>query len=248
METGAGSWQQFHDREAPTYDQLCFTQNTAQEVEFMIDILNLPPGASILDVGCGTGRHAVELARKGYAVTGIDLSSGMLAQARDKAKAAQVAVEWIQDNACTFSLDKQFDAVICICEGSFGLLGGADDANEQPLAILRNVCRSLKPGSKTLFTMLSAFKMIREHSQADVEQGRFNPLTMTTSTDFSPGEGLPVIYLRERAFTPTEITLLFRLAGLNVLDIWGGTAGNWGKRAIGLDEYEIMVVAQKAGL
>ena len=93
--------------------------------------------------------------------------------------------------------------------------------------------------------MLSAFKMIRERSPEDIEQGRFDPLTMTTSTDYSPGEGLPAIRLRERAFTPTEITLLFPLAGLSVLNIWGGTAGNWGKRAIELDEYEIMVVAQK---
>ncbi len=246
MQTGQSPWQQFHDQEAPSYDQLCFTQNTEREVEFLIDTLNLSPGSTILDVGCGTGRHAVGLALKGYAVTGIDLSSGMLAQAREKARAAKVEVEWIQDNACTFSLDRQFDAVICICEGSFGLLGGADDANEQPLAILRNVSRSLKPGGKTLFTMLSAFKMIREQTPADVEQGRFDPLTMTTTTTYSPGEGLPSIGLRERAFTPTEITLLFQLAGMTVLSIWGGTAGNWGKRTIELDEFEIMVVGQKA--
>jgi SAM-dependent methyltransferase len=207
--------------------------------------LNLSPGASILDVGCGTGRHAVELARKGFAVTGIDFSSGMLAQAREKAKAAKVAIEWIQENACTFSLDKQFDGVICLCEGSFGLLGGADDANEQPLAILHNVSRSLKPGGKTLFTMLNAFKMIRERTPEDIEQGRFDPLTMTATTDTSPGEGQPALRLRERAFTPTEITLLFQLASMKVLNIWGGTAGNWGKRAIELDEFEIMVVAQK---
>ena len=245
MKTEHSPWQQFHDLEAPNYDQLCFTQNTAREIEFMLDILNLSPGASILDVGCGTGRHAVELARKGFAVTGIDLSSGMLTQARDKAGVAKVEIEWVQADASTFSLNKRFDAVICICEGSFGLLGGANDAIEHPLSILRNISRSLRPGSKALFTMLSAFKMIRERSPEDIEQGRFDPLTMTTSTDYSPGEGLPAIRVRERAFTPTEITLLFQLAGLSVLNIWGGTAGNWGKRAIELDEYEIMVVAQK---
>jgi SAM-dependent methyltransferase len=220
MKTGPSPWEQFHDLEAPNYDQLCFTQNT--------------------------GRHAVELARRGYAVTGIDLSSGMLAQARDKAKAAQVEIDWIQENACTFSLDKPFDAVICLCEGSFGLLGAADDPNEQPLAILRNVRDALKPGGKTIFTMLNAYKMIRERTQEDIEKGQFDPLTLTTTTDYSPGEGQPVLPLRERAFTPTEITLLFQLADLSVQNIWGSTAGNWGKRAIALDEFEIMVVAQKA--
>ncbi len=245
MKTDHSPWQQFHDREAPNYDQLCFTQNTAREIEFMLDILNLSPGATILDVGCGTGRHSVEFARKGFSVTGIDLSSGMLTQARNKAQAAEVEIEWIQADAATFSLDRQFDSVICICEGSFGLLGGADDAIEQPLAILRNVNHCLKPGGKTLFTMLSAFKMIREHTPEDVAQGRFDPLTVTSLTEYSPEEGLPSIRLRERAFTPTEINLLFRLAGLFVQNIWGGTAGNWGRRTIELDEFEIMVVAQK---
>jgi ubiquinone/menaquinone biosynthesis C-methylase UbiE len=245
MKSEQNSWQQYHDLEAPNYDQLCFTQNTAREIEFMLDLLNLPPGASILDVGCGTGRHAIELARKGFAVTGLDLSSGMLAQARDKARAAKVEIEWIQADAGAFSSDQRFDAVICICEGAFGLLGGGDDAIEHPLSILRNISRSLKPGGKALFTMLSAFKMIRERTPEDVEQGRFDPLTMTATTDFSPGEGLPPIRLRERAFTPTEITLLFQLAGLAVLNVWGGTAGNWGKRTIELDEYEIMVAARK---
>lgn len=72
-----------------------------------------------------------------------------------------------------------------------------------------------------------------------------DPLTMTTTTAYSPGDGLPPIGLRERYFTPTELNLLFQLAGLSVLNLWGGTAGDWGKRAIGLDEFEIMVVAQK---
>jgi ubiquinone/menaquinone biosynthesis C-methylase UbiE len=245
MKAEHSPWQRFHDLEAPIYDELCYTQNTDQELEFMIDLLNLAPGASILDLGCGTGRHAVGLARKGFSVTGIDLSSGMLAQARAKAGAANVEIDLIQADAARFSLDRQFDVVICICEGSFGLLGSEDDANDQPLAILRNVSRSLKPGGKTLFTLLSAFKMIRERSQDDVDQGRFDPLTMTTSTEHSPREGLPPIRLRVRAFTPTEVTLLFQLAGLSVLNIWGGTAGNWGQRAIDLDEFEIMVVAQK---
>ncbi len=83
--------------------------------------------------------------------------------------------------------------------------------------------------------------MIREHSQEDVEPGRFDHHT----TDYSPGGERPAIRLRERAFTPTELTLLFQLAGLCILDIWGGTAGDWGKRTIGLDEFEIMVVPQK---
>lgn len=246
METSNNAWQQFHDIEAPEYDALCFTQNTANEVEFLLHLLQLAPGASLLDVGCGTGRHSVELAKRGLAVTGLDISSGMLSQARAKAEDAGVEVEWIQADATDYNLDKQFDAAICLCEGSFGLLGATDDPIEQPLAILRNLHGCLKPGGKAVFNALSAFKMIRERSDEDVEQGLFDPLTMSTVTEFPLGEGEPPLLLRERSFTPTELKLLFQLAGFSVLHLWGGTAGEWGKRAIKLDEFELMVVAEKA--
>jgi ubiquinone/menaquinone biosynthesis C-methylase UbiE len=245
MDSPTNPWQQFHDLEASDYDQLCFTQNTAAEIDFMVDLLDLSPGASLLDLGCGTGRHAVELARLGFSVTGLDLSSEMLSLAREKAAAARVELTLVHANAADFVLDQQFDAVICICEGSFGLLSSTDDPTEQPLAILRNVTRSLRPGGQALFTVLNAFKMIREHSAEDIAAGRFNPLTLTTVTEYSPGDGLPPLPLRERAFTPTELATLFPLAGLHVQGLWGGTAGNWGRRPVELDEFEIMVLAQK---
>lgn len=47
MKENSSSWQQFHDQEAPDYDQLCFTQNTVNEVGFLIDALNFSPGTSI---------------------------------------------------------------------------------------------------------------------------------------------------------------------------------------------------------
>ncbi len=92
-------WQQFFDSHAPYYDQNPFAQHTVQEVDFFLSLFPLLPGASILDMGCGTGRHAVELAKRGYQVTGVDISAGMLAQARKKAEEAGVAVEWVQADA-----------------------------------------------------------------------------------------------------------------------------------------------------
>ena len=64
-------------------------------------------------------------------------------------------------------------------------------------------------------------------------------------SDYAPREGAPPIRVRERAFVAPELVLLFGMAGLRVRDIWGGTAGNWGRRSIDLDEIEIMVVARK---
>ena len=69
------TWEQFFDAHAPIYEQNEFTKNTVREVDFLLEELELPPGASILDVGCGTGRHSIELAKRGYTLTGVDLSA-----------------------------------------------------------------------------------------------------------------------------------------------------------------------------
>jgi SAM-dependent methyltransferase len=239
------TWERFFDAHAPIYEENVFTKNTVQEVDFLLAELDLPPGGSVLDVGCGTGRHAIELAKRGYAVTGLDLSTEMLAQAGGAAQGAGVQVQWIHGDATQFSFSETYDAAICLCEGAFGLLGQDDDPIDQPLSILRNVSRSLKPQARAVFTVLNAAAMLRRCHNEDVVRGRFDPLTMVESSEHAPREGLPAIAIRERAFVPTELTLLFRLAGLPVLNMWGGTAGNWQRATLDLDEMEIMVVACK---
>lgn len=239
------SWERFFDGHAPVYEDNEFTKNTVREVDFLLEELELSPGGSILDVGCGTGRHSIELAKRGYAVTGVDLSTAMLSIAAESARAARVDVEWIHANATQFTAPKKHDAAICLCEGAFGLLGQSDDPIEQPLSVLRNIARSLKPQAKALFSVLNATRMIRTYQDSDVAEGRFDPLTMVESSAHPPREGLPPVSVRERAFVPTELRLMFRIAGLQVLNIWGGTAGNWGRRSLDLDEIEIMIVARK---
>jgi ubiquinone/menaquinone biosynthesis C-methylase UbiE len=243
--TKKNTWQEFFDAHAPVYDQNDFTKNTIREVDFLLEELGVPNGASILDVGCGSGRHSVELAKRGYAVTGLDLSAEMLAKAAKSADTAGVHVEWIHSDATKFSFPAKYDAAVCLCEGAFGLLGQEDDPIEQPLSILCNISRSLKPQAKAVLTVLNATAMLRKYTNKDIAEGRFDPLTMVESSEYPPREGLPAVAVRERAFVPTELILLFRLAGMSVLNMWGGTAGNWGRRTLDLDEIEIMIVARK---
>lgn len=245
--TQKNSWETFFDAHAPQYHSNIFTKDTLREIDFLLDELNLPAGSTILDIGCGTGRHSRELAKRGYRVTGLDLSSEMLANAATMAKDAGVSVQWVHADATSFSLPEQFDAAICLCEGSLGLLSQTDDPIAQPLSILCNISRNLKPGARMVATVLSAARMLRSYSDEDVAAGRFHPLSLVDSTEMSPREGLPAVVVRERAFVGTELRLLFQLAGLTVDHMWGGTAGNWGRRPLELDEYEIMVVATRTG-
>ena len=241
-------WEIFFDAHAPVYMENSFTKNTIEEVNFILEELKLSPGCHILDVGCGTGRHSVELAKRGYRVTGVDLSSGMLSEAKKAADKAGVEVEWIHADASKFTSPGLFDAAICLCEGAFGLLGKDDDPLEHELSILRNINDVLKADKKLILTALNGFRMIRDHSQEDVESGKFDPITLVevSSQEYDTAEGKKSVSVKERGFIPTELAIILGQAGFIVEHIWGGTAGNWGRRKIDLDEMEIMVVARKA--
>lgn len=242
-------WRAFFDHHAPVYMENPWTRATLAEIDFVLAELQPPPGGRVLDVGCGTGRHAVELARRGYRVTGLDLSAGMLSQAVRAARAAAVALQLVQADAARFSFEASFDAAICLCEGAFGLLGMGDDPEIHDLDILRNVYWALKPGGGLLLTGPNGLAKIRQYSQEEVDLGRFDPYLVmeNLSMECQTPQGVKLVPVRERGYLPREMAELFRRAGFEVLNIWGGTAGRWGRRPVELDEVEIMVVTRKPG-
>jgi SAM-dependent methyltransferase len=241
-------WEKFFDGHAPKYMNEPFTKNTAKEVEFILEELKLKPHGSILDVGCGTGRHSVELARRGFRVTGVDISSGMLAEAQKAAQKAAIKVTWIHENATKFKSNTKFDAAICLCEGAFGLLNIAEKPIEHDLSILANINHALKVGAKLILTAPNGFQKIRKYNQEDVRQGKFDPLTTveTCALEWETPSGKQHVTVRERGYIPTELTLLLSQTGFEIENIWGGTAGKWGHRTVDLDEIEVMVVARKS--
>jgi len=239
-------WQQFFDGFAPRYKDEAFTKGTAAEVAFLVDVLGLPTGSRILDVGCGTGRHSIALAARGFRMTGLDLSGGMLAEARRAAQAAGVAIALVQADATDFSLPDRFEAAVCLCEGAFTLIG-ADDPVEHDLAILANIREALAPGAPFVLTASNAMRLIREATPEQVAAGVFDPMTLSQSYDmeWDGPDGAHALPVRERGYVPTELALLLRFAGFAVEHVWGGTAGNWGRRPVDLDEYEIIIVARR---
>jgi ubiquinone/menaquinone biosynthesis C-methylase UbiE len=239
------NWQKFFKDEAPRYLDNCFTKNTEFEIDFLIKELNLKTGDHILDVGCGTGRHSLGLAKKGMFMTGIDLSFDMLEMAKQKAKEEALDITFIQGDASKVTLDQKFDNAICICEGAFGLYEKGIEPFSYHLDILKNVNRMLKPGGKFLMTVLNGFKKIREHSDEDIKNEVFDPFTMTTICKLNLNDGSAVT-VYEKGFLPHELKEMLIEAGFKVNCLCGGTAGAWNKEELKLDEYEIMIIAEKS--
>lgn len=243
-----GVWEQFFDVHAEHYDANPFTKNTEAEVDFLLTLYPIGPGARILDVGCGTGRHAIALAKRGYRVTGIDISAGMLAVARMKTEELGLDVEFLRADARDFRFDEPFDVALCLCEGAVGLIEQGQDAEEHDLAIFGHIAASLKANAPFVMTAMNAYAVIRQMSDERVIEGRFNPATMVSNyeDDWQLPEGPRRMTIYERLFIAPEMVRLLRQSGFVVDNVFGGTAGHWGRRPLSLDEVEAMYVCRKA--
>ena len=143
-------YEELFENYAKKYDLEPFTQGTIGEVDFIEQEISYDKKKRILDIGCGTGRHSIELACRGYNVTGIDLSKAQLARAREKMAEKSVDVDFIRMDARELDYINEFDTVIMLCEGGFPLM----ETDEMNFKILENATRSLKPGGKIIFTTL----------------------------------------------------------------------------------------------
>ena len=121
------------------YDQENFTRGTPGECDFIENEIGFNKSARILDIGCGTGRHSIELARRGYQVTGIDFSDSMLKRAKEKALKLNLNIDFQKHDARDLPFSAQFDLVIMLCEGGFPLM----ETDEMNFNILANVSKSL---------------------------------------------------------------------------------------------------------
>jgi SAM-dependent methyltransferase len=115
---------------------------TRAEVDFLERALKCKRSARILDVPCGNGRHSLELAKRGYKLTGLDISKEYIDGARKAARAAGVAVEWICNDMRKLGGRAEFDGAFCF-GNAFGYLEHADTRR-----FLKAVARALKPGAR----------------------------------------------------------------------------------------------------
>jgi 2-polyprenyl-3-methyl-5-hydroxy-6-metoxy-1,4-benzoquinol methylase len=112
-----------------------------EEMEKVIALAGLAPGARVLDLCCGIGRCSLALARRGYRVTGVDRTAGYLEQAKKQAEEEKLDIEFIRDDMRNFTRPDSFDGIICM----YTSWSYFEDPEEDRQVIL-NACSSLKPG------------------------------------------------------------------------------------------------------
>jgi len=228
----------------PAYLRYSFTYGTTQEVETLMRILALNPGDSLLDVGCGPGRHAHEFASRGIKVTGLDISDDFIHLANQK---SSENASFVCGDARDMPYVEEFDAVISLCQGAFGLAGGPTlqkSEGDPDGAILSCMSRALKPGKKLALSAFSSYFQIRylnENSTFDVGTGINHE---TTSVKNEAGESMET-ELWTSCFTPRELRLLATIAGLEVEEIWSVDPGDYTKRVPDLDHAEYLLIAHR---
>ncbi len=198
----------------------------------VLALVGMTPPARILDVGCGYGRHSIELARLGFDVTGIDISEVQLARAREKAQAAEVAVDFRQADGRALEFEAEFDAAI-----SMFLSFGFFETDAEHLAMLRGIAQALRPGGRFLMDFwnreyeiqrFDRFQVDRTGDIFELEEWDFDYLRGRlnwTNTAFFPDGRRESWYHSIRAYTVVEVKALFERAGLHLDAVYGSLGG-----------------------
>ncbi len=240
---------------ANRYDQEEFTKGTRGECDFIEQEAGYDRSVSILDVGCGTGRHAIELAKRGYNVSGIDLSENQLKKAREKADKAGVRIDFQVRDARNLPFKQEFDMAIMLCEGGFPLM----ETDEMNFEILKSVTRSLKSSGKFIFTTLNGlfplFHSIEnfhtrdkgdgaEYSKNSFDLMTFRDHNITTFVDDN-GKKHELV-CNERYYVPSEITWLLKSLGYRDIEIFAARLGDFSRDySLSTSDYEMLVIAVK---
>lgn len=198
-------------------------EQTTREADFLIRHLQLQPGDQALDVPCGNGRHAVELAQRGIRVTGVDISVEFL----DEARRTAPEVEWVLGDMRALPWRSRFDGAFC-WGNSFGYFD-----HEGCLRFLDAVARSLKAGGRFAMDTGLVAESILPHLQPE-RVLQIGDISFASRNVYDPVEGrLDITYTFTRdeerevkathqwVHSASEIFRMLRQSGLEPLETFG---------------------------
>ncbi|MBN2398803.1 MAG: class I SAM-dependent methyltransferase [Candidatus Aminicenantes bacterium] len=238
------------------YDKEVFTRGTLGECDFIEKEINYNKKMKILDIGCGTGRHSLELAKRGYRLTGIDLSDSLLNRARAKALAQKLHIDFQIQDARKLSFADEFDLAIMLCEGAFPLM----ETDEMNYQILQSAARALKANGKFIFTTLNGlfplFHSVKDFLASQALDGNMtsdkNSFDLMTFREHSiayvedDAGNKKELQCNERYYVPSEITWLLKSLAFRTIDIFASKLGAFSRNdKLTTEDFEMLVIADK---
>jgi SAM-dependent methyltransferase len=208
----------------------CLTDEvTSSEAAVVAGLLEVAAGERVLDLACGDGRIAVDLAVRGCDVTGVDRSPLLLAGARERAETTGVTLSLVEQDMRSLDVGTGFDAALCW----FTSFGYSDDA--QLRAVLRHLHDALAPGGRLLLESLNIFQVAYEGASCEVlelglgelmvDRRHFDPATgrqHCERTITRPGRAPRSVSFWVRLFAPTEICAWLEHAGFTDIQFHDG--------------------------
>jgi 2-polyprenyl-3-methyl-5-hydroxy-6-metoxy-1,4-benzoquinol methylase len=241
---------------ADKYDKEVFVHGTLGECDFIDQEIEFDKSLKIIDIGCGTGRHSIELSKRGYNITGIDLSESQLKKAKEKAQKLGLKIDFQKQDARKLPFAREFDLAIMLCEGSFPLM----ETDEMNFEILKNATKALKDKGKFIFTTLNGlfplFHSVKEFYESAAKEGNsackncsFDLMTFRdhNTVVFEDDAGTKKeLTCNERYYVPSEIAWLLKSLGYKKIDIFGAKLGAFSRKdKLTTEDFEMLVIAEK---
>jgi SAM-dependent methyltransferase len=240
----------FRDDYLNVYGHMFTDERAEKEAGFVARALDLKQGASILDLCCGQGRHSVQLAKRGFKVTGLDLNPAYVELAQNGARTANVQIETVAADMREIPYANRFDAIVNMYS-SFGYLESETD----DLKVLESAAKALKAGGRLLLDMLNREWAIDNYIPNDWHEGADGTLYVERRDLDLASSRMHVHFIvvdpnggrREsighniRLYTLTEMTRLLERAGMKVTAVFGGFDGE----AYAISTRRMIIVAQR---
>lgn len=219
-----------------------------EEVNQMVTLLKVKPGAHILDLCCGPGRHTVKLAQRGYQVTGVDNTKEFLKEAKLHAKKEKLKIEFVKEDMRKFRRVNSFDGAINMFT-AFGYFENPKDDKR----VLRNLYLSLRKGARLVMDLMGKEVLARKFLSRNwdiLEDGTIHLQERKLSQNWSwienrwillKGNKRKDFYLAHRLYSGTELLDLLKEAGFSRVRIYGGLDG----RDYNQDAKRLIAVAVK---